>query len=722
MNKNCLLLLIVTLLFAMPTKADTSGTCGDNLKWEFIEATGTLKITGTGPMTDYNNGYVSGKYEPAPWQDLRLSIKKVDIAKGITAIGSCAFSRCIYLSNVNFSNAITKIGDFAFYECDDLSDVVFPNGITKIGDFAFGRCRQLLSITIPASVDSMGKGVFAYCHGIETIVVDKENKIFDSRDNCNAIINTISNELVAGCSSTKIPNGVVAIGDYAFAGWNREGRFATIDIPNSVTSIGEGAFRGCSFSYITIPSSVIRIGKGLFTNCSKITRIIVDKSNPIYDSRNDCNAIIKTADNELVVGCQKTIIPSSVTSIGDSAFVDDNLLISIKIPEGVNHIGNGSFQNCFYLESISLPKSLVKIGEGAFLRCENLKSIDLPEGITEIGVYAFEECKSIKAISIPGNLTTISSWAFAHCSGLQSITISEGVKIIGNDAFSRCDKITSINIPASVEDISWGAFRHCTNLSTVYVNAAKQRFLYTGMFDDNAEGRKIYVQDESVDYYKAGWPEYADDIFPMSSSDKEDVGKCGADLTYRYSELSGTLTVLGKGDMNDYDSDSPAPWYNYNITKLDINDGVTSIGNYAFVNSSMVKEISIGKDVSSIGKKSFSNVGNTTSAQTRTDKEGIIVKCYPKSVPNTALDAFDNTPLEKATLFVNEESVDDYKLSAPWNGFSVIKGLGEATDIKRIISNSYSTPNQYFNLNGQKFKNPHQKGLFIINGKKVLVK
>ena len=158
----------------------------------------------------------------------------------------------------------------------------------------------------------------------------------------------------------------------------------SITIPSSVTSIGEKAFDACtSLTSITIPSSVKTIGRLAFRGGS-LTQIKVDSGNPVYDSRNNCNAIIETKSNTLIAGCATTTIPNSVTSIGESAFWWCKSLTSITIPNSVTSIGESAFWGCKSLTSITIPSSVTSIGEGAFRWCESLTSITLPKHITNI--------------------------------------------------------------------------------------------------------------------------------------------------------------------------------------------------------------------------------------------------------------------------------------------------------------------------------------------------
>ena len=173
--------------------------------------------------------------------------------------------------------------------------------------------------------------------------------------------------------SIKIPNSVTSIGNSAFYGCSG---LTSLTIPNSVTSIGEEAFRGCSgLTSLTIPNSVTSIDETAFSGLSGLTSITVDSNNTIYDSRNNCNAIIRKSDNTLLFGCKNTIIPNSVTSIGSYAFYYCKGLTSLTIPNSVTSIGNSAFSGCSGLTSLTIPNSVTSIGDYAFLYCGGLKEI-----------------------------------------------------------------------------------------------------------------------------------------------------------------------------------------------------------------------------------------------------------------------------------------------------------------------------------------------------------
>ena len=300
---------------------------------------------------------------------LILGCKNTIIPNSVTSIGNLAFSDCSGLTSVDIPNSVTSIGEAAFIHCTGLTSVTIGNSVTSIGYEAFYNCYGLISVTIPNSVTSIGKAAFYGCSCLTS--VDIPNSVTSIREaafwNCSSLI------------SVGIPNSVTSIEGNAFNGCSS---LTSITIPNSVTSIGTCAFSGClGLESITIPNSVTSIKVDAFSGCSGLTSIKVDTINPKYDSRNNCNAIIETASNTLILGCKNTIIPNSVTSIGDFAFSGCSGLISITIPNRVTNIGDYAFYCCSGLTSITIPNRVTSIGDCAFCWCDELTSVTVENPI-----------------------------------------------------------------------------------------------------------------------------------------------------------------------------------------------------------------------------------------------------------------------------------------------------------------------------------------------------
>ena len=402
------------------------GTCGSNLTWTLNTKDSTLTISGTGEMTDYD--FLSS----APWKDYTIYIKYVTLPDGLTSIGYKAFYYCDALTSITIPNSVTSIGYDAFDGCSSLTSVTLGNSVTSIGDYAFDGCYSLTSVTLGNSVTSIGERAFSNCS-----------------------------------------------------------KLTSITIPNSVTSIGNSAFSRCTdLTSVTIPNSVTRIGDYAFSYCSGLTSIVVEKGNAKYDCRENCNAIIETATNTLISGCQNTIIPNSVTSIGDGAFSGCSSLTSITIPNSVTTIESQAFYGCSSLTSITIPNSVTSIVYDAFALCSSLTSIIIHNSVTSIGEWAFWGCDGLTSVSIGNSVTSIGEYAFKGCSKIREVTSYAATP----PAATTCglnQTVCTLNVPADYvaiysNTIWWEDFKEIRAIAQ-YEEGADKEFEVIFSDQDNNE-------------------------------------------------------------------------------------------------------------------------------------------------------------------------------------------------------------------------------------------
>jgi len=306
--------------------------------------------------------------------------------------GSITIPSTVAYNGVTYS--VTSIGDYAFDGCSSLTSVTIPSSVTSIGNRAFQGCSGLTSVTIPNSVTSIGNNTFRNCSGLTSVKVASGNPVYDSRDNCNAIIETATNTLISGCKSTVIPNSVTSIGNDAFSACSG---LTSVTIPNNVTSIGIYAFSGCSsLTSVTIPNSVTSIGSGAFSGCSGLTSVRISALEAW------CNIAFSTSD-------------ANPLSFAHHLILNGTEVSNLVIPSSLNTIKANTFSGCSGLTSVNIPNSVTSIGSAAFSGCSGLTYVTIPNSVTSIGSGAFSGCSGLTSVTIPNSVTSIGNWAFSRC-------------------------------------------------------------------------------------------------------------------------------------------------------------------------------------------------------------------------------------------------------------------------------------------------------------------
>ena len=379
-------------------------------------------------------------------------------------------------------------------------------------------------------------------------------------------------------------SGTGAMADYAFDNSNSTSTITTpwyiyksniksIVIGDGVTSIGNHAFYDCRDAIgITIPDSVASIGDMAFASCGRLTSIAV---------------------------------PNGIASIGEGAFYYCTGLESIAIPNSVTVIGDYAFRECSNLTSITMPNNIASIGEGIFYRCNSLTDVAIPSSVKSIGDFAFNCCNSLTSIDIPSGVKNIGKEVFLGCSELSSVTMPDSITSLGDYAFDSCVGLTNITIPSSVTNIGYGTFYDCTSLNNV-IFACDAPEIRDNAFTNVAA---------TVKYpHTKNWPEdklqdYGGTITWKAIAETVASGTCGAEgdnLTWTL-DSDGVLTISGTGAMKDYPNEIGAPWADFadDLTKVVIEEGITTIGASAFMYCDNLTEVVIPGTVTSIGSTAF---------------------------------------------------------------------------------------------------------------------
>ena len=456
------------------------------------------------------------------------SVEYEGVTYNVTSIGSEAFYYCTGLKSVTISKYVATIGNQAFDGCKNLSSVTIANGVTSIGVAAFQLCTSLTSLTIPNSVTAIAEGAFQGCSGLQSIVVDKGNTVYDSREDCNALIKTSDNKLITGCMNTTIPNSITAIGSWAF--FLCDG-LTSINIPNSVTGIEQSAFWGCkNLVSINIPNSVTEIEEQTFALCEALTSVT---------------------------------IPNSVTTIGDQAFSGCIGLTSVTIGSKVKTIGSLAFTDCLNLLDVYCYAEKVPETQNEVFRSANIENVTLHVPATSVSAYqAVEPWKNFKEIvALSENDTDDSDYLpFVEMGKQWNVVIPYGEPYYGGSisGFQMIEEVerdgkayahTQRNLYAECEVQEAGLFREENRRVYKYDETTGRDIM---MYDFSLkEGDTFtyefgYDQPVNCKVLKEGWLEDGPDIISSSTSNPDGT------LDIKYRKLR-TWTIGRENESGEYE-------------------------------------------------------------------------------------------------------------------------------------------------------------------------
>jgi len=347
----------------------------------------------------------------------------------------------------------------------ETSKIVIPSTLAgypvhSISYYAFAFHDNLISVTIPDGVIAIGDWAFTGCINLTDINIPNG-------------VTTIGHEAFRDCTSltsVDIPDSLITIGSNAFSNCTS---LTSVTIPDSVKTIGDHAFSKCSsLSEITIPDSVTSIGSGAFAGCSNLESMTIPFVGYVLEFATGTyqypfGYIFGIFSYTGCVSTTQYYYASNTSSIRYETYYIPENLKSVTVTGG--DILHGAFYNCTSLTSVTIQNNVETIGREAFRGCTSLTSVTIPDSVTTIGEYAFFQCSSLSKITIPDSVTTIGEYAFFQCSSLSEITIPDSVTTIGEYAFSKCSSLSEITIPDSVSDISDYLFEGCYRMTTITI-------------------------------------------------------------------------------------------------------------------------------------------------------------------------------------------------------------------------------------------------------------
>ena len=562
-----LLLALCLLLALLPGGAlaaqtvPTEGSCGENVTWSLDTKSGTLTISGTGPMEDFtfNDDEYGGSVE-LPWP--RFQVKRVVIEEGVTHLSA-----------------------YAFYEAGALASVSLPASLLSIGKQALCRNRSLSEITVAA-----GNTAFAV-----------EDGVLFSADRSRLLCYPAKRTGVA----YTIPSSVREIGDYAFS----QAAVEELTLPAGLERIGAGAFQSSALKELTIPASVSVIEDACFQQCYTLTRVVLPES-------------VKRIGSSAFNSCRDLVwdkLPAELEEIGELAFVNNCFPEELTLPAGLKSIGQQAFASASGLKVVRFPASVETLEESPFYWAADLERIEVDPASTALcsvdGVlfskdmsllYCYPCAKAGESYTIPEGVKRIGNSAFAWTPALFELRAPEGVTAIGFAAFYACTSLVRVELPASLKSVGSNAFRHDYPnypISDIYYRGSEEQYAQIDFGEWNTFNRAYDVRVHCLNAMPAYRP---GDVLAEGSSS----------TGIRWSlSFGGDLRIEGSGEIpggtrleNGYDYDNSAiGWYEWSgyIRRVRIGEGVTAIGPNAFYGCWNLEGVSFPSTLTSIDNAAF---------------------------------------------------------------------------------------------------------------------
>ncbi|MCD8306144.1 MAG: leucine-rich repeat domain-containing protein [Prevotella sp.] len=490
------------------------------------------------------------------------AITSVSLPGTITTWGTYEFQNCKSLTSAEISEGCTNLPTYMFYGCESLETVTLPSTVTSYGTYIFYNCSSLKSIKIPEGCTSLPNYMFAGCSALETVT---------------------------------LPSTVTTYGTYEFRDCTS---LKSIEIPEGCTSLPNYMFNGCSaLENVTLPSTITTYGTYLFQNCTKLASIEIPSS------------VTSIGDYAFAYSGLKTLtVPSTVTSWGKYAFAYCDSLKSIEIPEGCTSLtGTYMFANCSSLETATLPSTLTTYGTYMFQNCTSLKSIEIPEGCTTLTIYMFDGCTSLETISLPSTLTSVINYSFRNCTSLTTI-ICNAVEPPTGTYSKAFGSVTGSNVTAYVPATSVSAYKEDDLWSNFNIEALAEVSLSEGdiIYDEQGLAYEITSTEEdnlTVTLLRQSTNDgvtEGDIVVPVSVT-AEDGNAYAVTALADSVFYNGTYTSVV---FEDGIAVTAIPAHAFDgcnsLTRLTIPEGVTSLGDYAIVSTS-IKTIILPATLESVG-------------------------------------------------------------------------------------------------------------------------